>query len=488
MSAPKIVTKGFGDLFQVLASERKSSTKNILCLISFCLLLSMGVSGIIYVSLQKLECSLPVALAMCGAIAVIVPGALFLSKYLRCFTLIFLISCGTNQGRNALITAGTSAVIFNCAQNSFHNLRELVEYLNCFQEAMLSTIRDHLSKYVEVIKWICQQISKIPRSEMFSDFINISFTVHDDDIKVKLNETRKNIEILANRIISSLNTFTRVCKTAVAVSAVLLILLFTWFYIRSFLTNVKFKNSFVTKQFLQFDEKQKELGKPCLIQLTDKEKKSFMRIPALCVSEKEVKSMARFLIPISTYLFIWITLILLDYGVFYFIDSIRHHIDHLPTISINLEVIFSEMTAVIGIRSMHKYQNIFSNEITWSKGDCILHLTPSVSKIWIELCIIMAVLMLLTLISAKLTMLKVMVLSLFYKNTEEDRVKFLHERILQKRQWATLFNEKEQLNPVANLISFWFPIFKMKQNQRKQQKWKNKIIYDKKYDEVHIEP
>ncbi|XP_051879510.1 dendritic cell-specific transmembrane protein [Pristis pectinata] len=488
MAILKIAAQFFGDLFEVFASERKSGLKNILYLVSLCLLLGMGSSGIVYICLQKLQCNLSVALAVCGTFTVVIPGALFLSKHLRCFTLIFLISCGTKQGRNALITVGTSIVVFHCAQNSFDNLMKLVENLDCYLVGMLPSIRDLLSKYIEVLKWISNyKISGNPFIRIVDEF-KVYHKVDDDDIKIKLNATRMNMEILANNTMSKFGTFTTVCKNAMTVMGVLLILLFTWFYIRRFLTNVKFENIFVTNQLLQFDEKQKEVGKPHLLPLTKKEKKCFIRIPALSLSEMEWKSMAGFLVPILRNLCIWTILIMLDYGIYLLTDSIRHHIDHLPTINITMNVKFSEENTKLNIiKTKKEYEETFSSYVHLSKDACILQSTLSIDAIWSPLLILLVILLLLTLLSAKLTTLKIIVLSSFYKETEEKRIQFLHEKILQKRRWANLFNIEEVLNPATNVISFWFPIFKMKQNKKELQNQKDKIIRFQKFGEFHIE-
>lgn len=339
----KIAAQLFRHLVDVFSSERKPGLRRTLCLILLCLLLGTGASGILYICLEKLQCNLIVALALCGTFSVVIPGALFFCKYLRCFTLIFLFSSGSKQGRNALIAAGTSIVLLNCAQNIFHNLTEIVRSLHCYLVGMLMSVRDLLLNYTEIIQWIYQQFKKIEPVNLlrFDNDLKIYHHVDDREVKMKLNGTKINIDRLANNIISTFETFSIVVINTMAVMGVLLILLFTWFYIRRFLSNVNFENLFVTNQLLQFDERQAELGKSHLLQLTKKEKKYFMKIPALSLSEMELKSMARFLAPILSNLCIWIIVIMLDYGVFLIADSLRHHIDHLPTINITMSVHFS---------------------------------------------------------------------------------------------------------------------------------------------------
>ncbi|GCB75110.1 hypothetical protein scyTo_0017297, partial [Scyliorhinus torazame] len=468
MAILKTGAQFFGGLFELFAAERKSSLKNALCLISLCLVMGLGTSGILYMSLRALQCSLLLTLSACGAFAAVIPGALFLSKYLRCFILIFLISCGTQQGRNALITAGTGVVLYNCAQNSFHNLRRLVESLECNLENMLPSIRNILAKYIDVIYWIRQQIQNLPTSHFvkFVDDLKLKHSIDDEVLKSNLNTTRVSLEILANRIISTLDMFSHICKSAAFIMGILLILIFTWFYTKRFLTNIKFENIYVTNQFLRFDEKQKEQGKPYLLRLSRKEKKSFIRIPTLRLSEREWKTMAQFCAPIFSNVCIWIIIIMLDYGLFLLISSIRHHLDHLPAINITMNLEFSAETIFIGLPvDTHKSTETFSYETPVSKGDCIARPTLSITKIWTPLAALIAALLALTLLSAKFTILKVLVLSSFYAEMEKRRIEFLHEKILQKRSWDKLMDKDKVLTFTANRVSFWFPILRMKHSE-----------------------
>ncbi|XP_078396189.1 dendritic cell-specific transmembrane protein-like [Cetorhinus maximus] len=464
----KIGAQFFGGLFELFASERKPGLKNILCLISLCLLMGLGASGILYVCLRALQCSFLVTLALCGAFAVVIPGPLFLSKYLRCFILIFLISCGTQQGRNALITAGTGVVLFNCAQNSFHNLRGLVESLECNVENMLPSIRNLLTKYMHVLHWIQEQIKHLPTNNFvrFVDDFKFKHNIEDGELKSNLNATRVNLEILANRIISTLGMFSRVCKSAMFIMGILLVLIFTWFYVKRYLTNIKFENIYVTNEFLQFDERQKEQGKPHLLQLTREEKECFIKIPAFRLSEREWKSMASFWAPIFSNVCIWTIIIMLDYLLFWLISSVRCHLDHLPPINITMNFEFSAETKFIHFPvSTHESTETLSYETHLSKRVCIAQLTWAIEEIWIPLVALIAALLLLTLLSAKFTILKVLVLSSFYAEMEKRRIEFLHEKILQKRSWVKLMNKDEVVNFTANRVSFWFPIFRMKQRK-----------------------
>ncbi|XP_078395897.1 LOW QUALITY PROTEIN: dendritic cell-specific transmembrane protein-like [Cetorhinus maximus] len=325
-------------LWDQFISERKSGLKNILCLLSLCLLMGLGASGILYMSLQALQCSLLVTL--CGAFAAIIPGALFLSKNLRCFTLIFLISCGTQQGHNTLITAGTSVVLFNCAQNSFQNLKGLAQSIVCYLEDKLSSIKYLLERYIEIIEWL----PKILRDKGKAMHIEIPFPVvtHgiDGELQNHLNGTRHHLENLSHHLISVISTFDpvlMVSKSSVAAFGILLVLVGTGFYIRKYVHNIEFENIFITKQFVELAEKKNNQGKPSLLPLT-KKKKCFIKTPSLQLTAKEWKITLKFFAPIFANSLLWAIIIVIDYGLYLLISSIRIHFVSLPKMTLDIKI------------------------------------------------------------------------------------------------------------------------------------------------------
>ncbi|XP_043545277.1 LOW QUALITY PROTEIN: dendritic cell-specific transmembrane protein-like [Chiloscyllium plagiosum] len=429
-------------LWNLFVSEGKAGLKNIVCLISFCLLMGLGASGILYISLQALYCSLKVSLTVRGIFTAIIPGALFLSKHLRCFILIILISCGTQQGRNALIMAGTCVVLFNCAQNSFHNLKGLSQCIICYLNHTVSSINDLLQRYIDVIRWLPNFLSQ--KSEVIIISIDVKDRI-DEELQAYLDETRHHLENLSRSIILTFDRVLMVSKSIMVAFGLLLVLLASGLYIRKYVRNTDFENVFITKQFVELDERRSKQGKAALLPLTKKERKHLIKIPSLKLMEKERKNTLKFFTPILANLLFWGMNI--DYGLYLLISSIRIHFVSLPTMDLNL---FSKAS--------------ISYKAPLFPSDCFPEPTLTINDMWIPLTTITSALVLLTLLAAKIATLKILILSSFYPEAQRDRAYFLHEEIIKKRSSERLkLKTKKSLNGVVNSVSFWFPIFKMKQ-------------------------
>ncbi|XP_060680006.1 dendritic cell-specific transmembrane protein-like [Hemiscyllium ocellatum] len=418
-------------LWDLFVSERKAGLKSIVCLISLCLLMGLGASGILYISLRALYCSLKVSLTVCGIFTAIIPGALFLSKHLRCFILIILISCGTQQGRNALITAGTGVVLFNCAQNSFHNLKGLSQCIICYLNHTVSSINDLLQRYIDVIRWLPNFLSQ--KSEVIITSTDVKDRI-DEELQAYLDETRHHLENLSCSIISTFDRVLMVSKSIMVAFGLLLVLIASGLYIRKYVRNTDFENVFITKQFVELDERRSKQGKAALLPLTKEERKHLIKIPSLKLMEKERKNTVKFFTPILANLLFWGMNILIDYGLYLLISSIRIHFVSLPTMDLNL---FTNAR--------------ISYKTPLFPSDCFPEPTFTINDMWIPLTTITSALVLLTLLSAKIATLKILILSSFYPEAQRDRAYFLHEAIIKKRSSERLkFKTKKSLNGVVN--------------------------------------
>ncbi|GCC31276.1 hypothetical protein chiPu_0009733 [Chiloscyllium punctatum] len=86
-------------------------------------------------------------------------------------------------------------------------------------------------------------------------------------------------------------------------------------------------------------------------------------------------------------------------------------------------------------------------------SDCFPEPTLTINDMWIPLTTITSALVLLTLLSAKIATLKILILSSFYPEAQRDRAYFLHEEIIKKRSSERLkLKTKKSLNGVVNSV------------------------------------
>ncbi|XP_039377074.1 dendritic cell-specific transmembrane protein [Mauremys reevesii] len=458
-------------IWGLFASERKPGWKNLLQLFAVCSTVSFIISGFLFLGLKSFLAHYPlVSLAISGSTWIGLSTGLCSSKHMRCFGTLFVLSCSLREGRNALIAAGTGVVVAGNIQSIFHNLKILADSIACNLEIeQFSFIKD----YMKIIQWIYNEAKhlSIPVEELasLSDKFNVSYLISDEDLKMKLNNTKQQILSVTNHI-SSIPPY--INQGLLPIIGILLVPLGTYLFFRKFLGThgVKFKNIYITKQFIEFDEHQKQQQKPCVLPLNKKERKKYVIGPSLCLTHKERKSIGRVLIPVFTNPCIWVLFSAVDYLLYWLILSVSKNLQALPELEVNLKVKYQKNENMfIFNKGERKTTNVSFNSSLF-KHECLPKPDFSLSSTWLQLGCIIFCLIIFALFSTSLTKLKILVSTSFYPNIEMERIRYLHKKILRKRSKISQKNVKRKWNSFATKFHFWFPVFKAMGMVRKKEK------------------
>ncbi|NXD85245.1 DCSTP protein, partial [Halcyon senegalensis] len=409
-------------------------------------------------------------LLIAGFIWILLSIALSCFKHLRCFSVLFLLSCGLQNGRNALITAGTGVVMAGNIQNIFHNLKVLADSITCHLEYEQFSL---IKYYVEAVKWIYEAAKLSTELSKHIVFISHDFTpsysISDDALKQELNDTKQEIQRVANQISSMLTILPYIGQKVFPIVGIFLASFGTGLFIKRFVSphSVKFKNIYITKQFIAFDEHQKQQQRPCLLPLNRKERKDYVTIPSFCLTRKDRKNMQYFFLPVITHLCIWLLFAAVDYLFYWLIISVNKHLQEVPDLEIQLRLFQqrNEKSFVIDMREHIAKTDPF--KISLFKHDCIPQPELTLSTTWIHLGVIIIFLIIFGLFSGLLAQLKILVSTSFYPDTEMKRIHYLHEKLLKRR---AKLQEKTVKNVFARMVSFWFPILKAGEAIRKKER------------------
>uniref|UniRef100_A0A8C3XKV1 Dendritic cell-specific transmembrane protein-like domain-containing protein n=1 Tax=Chelydra serpentina TaxID=8475 RepID=A0A8C3XKV1_CHESE len=455
-------------IWGLFVSERKPGWKNLLQLFAVCCTVSFIISSLLFLGLHSFLAHYPlVSLAISGSTWIGLSIGLCSSKHMRCFGMLFVLSCGLREGRNALIAAGTAVVVAGNVQSIFHNLKILADSIACNLEVEQFAFIKH---YIKIIQWIYNEAKHLsnPVEEVvsLSDKFNVTYLISDEDLKMKLNNTKQQIQSVTNHISSILAIQPYINQRLVPIIGILLVPLGTYLFFRKFLGthSVKFKNIYITKQFIEFDEHQRQQQKPTVLPLSKKERKEYVIVPSLCLTRKERKSIGRILIPVFTNICIWVLFAAVDYSLYWLIFSVSRHLQALPKLEVNLKVGYQVSTLPI-----IQYTNLFFN-FSLFKHECLPKPAFLLSSTWIQLGCIIFCLIIFALFSTTLTQLKILVSTSFYPNIEMKRIHYLHAKLLRKRSKISQKNVKRKLNSFATTFHFWFPVFKAMGMVRKKEK------------------
>ncbi|KFR01758.1 Dendritic cell-specific transmembrane protein [Nipponia nippon] len=455
----------------IFRSERKPGWKYLMQLFAVCSAVGFLSSFLLFLGMHFSLAHHPLGpLLISGFIWISLSIALSCCKHLRCFSVLFLLSCGLRNGRDALITAGTGIVVAGHIQNIFHNLKVLADSITCHLEYEQFAL---IKYYVEAVKWIYEAAKLSTELSKYIVFLRHEFTpsysISDDALKQELNDTRQEIQRVANQISFMLTILPYIGQKVLPVVGIFLASFGTGLFIKKFVGShsAKFKNTYITKEFIVFDEHQKQQQRPCLLPLNRKERKDYVTIPSFCLTRKDRKNMQYFFLPVIIHLCIWLLFAAVDYLFYWLIISVNKHLQGVPDLEIQLSLFQqrNENSFIIGMREHIAKTDPF--KISLFKHDCIPQPELSLSTTWIQLGVIIFFLIIFGLFSGFLTQLKILVSTSFYPDTEMKRIQYLHAKLLKKR--AKLQGKTEK-NGFARTVNFWFPILKAREAVRKKER------------------
>ncbi|XP_051467522.1 dendritic cell-specific transmembrane protein [Apus apus] len=453
----------------IFISERKPGWKYLMQLFAVCSAVAFFSSFLLFLGMHFSLTHHPLGpLLISGFIWISLSIALCCFKHLRCFCVLFVLSCGLQNGRNALITAGTGVVVAGNIQNIFHNLKVLADSITCHLEYEQFDLIKH---YVEVVKWIYKVVKL--STELPKDFVWLkheftpSYSISDHALKQELNDTKQEIQRVANQISFMLTILPCIGQKVLPIVGIFLASFGTGHFIKKFVGShsAKFKNSYITKKFIAFDEHQKQQQRPCLLPLNRKERKEYVTIPSFFLTKKERKNMQYFFLPVTFHLCTWLLLAAADYLFYWLITSVNKYLQEVPDLEIQLRLSQKRNDKSFIIPIGERIAKTDPFKITLFKHECIPQPELAPSTTWIQLGVIIFFLIVFGIFSGLLTQLKIVVLTSFYPDTEMKRIHYLHAKLLKKR---SKLQEKTGKNVFARTVNFWFPVLQVRKAVRRK--------------------
>uniref|UniRef100_A0AAY4C8B2 Dendritic cell-specific transmembrane protein-like domain-containing protein n=1 Tax=Denticeps clupeoides TaxID=299321 RepID=A0AAY4C8B2_9TELE len=441
---------------QVLTAKTQNSWRGRLLLLAICFIISLVLTVLIVLGLEfSLLYGSSVSTGLGLTLCITLTAGLTLSHAVRCFSVLLLISCLLRQGRNLLLTVGTTLVVIWNIHNTLANIKNLAKSILCNLEAKKVLVDlSPLKNYVEMLKWIggqLQVLTDLGLVRLNSEF-KLTPKAQSKEFQEKVFLAKKTMNETATIIEAVLHNVSSVAQRLFPVLGLLMLMALTALYLRRFYTNTRFQNDFITEAFVQFDKKEKEAGRPSVLPLTKKEMKRYATIPSPRPTAKEGKAIIKFGIPVFKHLLIWLFFIGLDTLIYWLIMVLQTHLN-------------SQEFHLLGIfPSMDGERRDFSYSVPLFEKKCRpspkLHLYKSV-----VLLVILAVLAVLGYLSSKLTQIRLLVLERFYAELAEERARQLHVTILRKREKWRIRALKKDLANLLKKVHFWCPIlFKHENN------------------------
>ncbi|XP_054841874.1 dendritic cell-specific transmembrane protein [Eublepharis macularius] len=458
-------------VWTLFATERKPGWKNLLHLSAICCSVSFVSNVFLLLAGYSFLVDYPLySLVTSTFLWIILSVGLCSSRHLRCGAALFFLSFGLREGRNALIAAGTGVVVAGNLQSIFYNLKQLADSVTCILESQRFPFLNH---YVAAIWWIYSQLKLLDNP--FKDIVSVDgklhvfYSVSDEDLKLKLKHTRWHIQNITSQISSILALQPYVGKKVLPLLGIVFMVLGTYLFIRKFLNplNVKFKNTYITKEFVRYNEQQWQQRKASVLPLNKEERKVYTVVPSFCQTPKERKHTARFFLPVLANLCIWTLFAAVDYLLYWLIFSVSKHLQDFPELEVHLKLYYHKNADKFIFNNGEIINNTTSFKIPLFKHACIPKPKFALATTWVQLAVIVFFLAVLGLLASTFTQLKMLVTTSFFPQTDMKRIEYLHTKLLNRRSKLSERNMKRKLNSFATL-HFWFPILQATRNVRKE--------------------
>ncbi|XP_068425894.1 dendritic cell-specific transmembrane protein [Clinocottus analis] len=467
MLSPLIALKqslgGIGYLaVDVFTTGNRDGVRRTLILLFTCSFSSLLLSSLLLLYLLfTLNYELAAARGIAVCVAALLTVALFLSKRVRCLGTLFVISLSMKKSRNLLLTAGTSIVVLRNIRNTLENTTGLVRSMICNLKAKKAAIVAPFSNYVKMLKWLGNMLKGVTDLGVVNldSQLKVTPRLESENFRWKLSEAEQKLNDTVKYVQSLMNTVSSVTDRMFPAISFLMLMLFIALHLKKYCGDAKYQNRFVSSKFVGFDEKRKTEGKPHVLPLTPEEEKLYTTIPSARPTAREGRAMLKFGVPVVSHFMTWVLFITVDALLYCFVDIVTRKLSELEPFHVPLIMSIKGIATLIGIPfGEESHQKDFSYSVTLFEKRCLpkpkLLLYNSVAP----LAAILLTLFIMSLMAAKAAQLRLMVCERFFASAAEERVEYLHAKILRKRGKKRKGKDNCSLTSLYLKPHFWCPL------------------------------
>ncbi|XP_037640628.1 dendritic cell-specific transmembrane protein [Sebastes umbrosus] len=421
----------------VFITGKRDGFRRTLILLLTCSFSSLLLSSLLLLYLLfTLNYELAVAGGIAGCVGTLLTVALFLSKRVRCVGTLFVISIFMKKSRNLLLTAGTSLVVLRNIRNTLENITGLVRSMICNLKAKKAAIIAPFSNYVKMLKWLGNMLKGVTDLGVVNldSQLKITPKLESEKFKGRLSEAEQQLNDTVKYVQSLMNAVSSVTDKMFPAISFLVLMLFIALHIKRYCNDMKYQNRFTSGKFVRFDEKQKAEGKPHVLPLTPTEEKLYTAVPSARPTTKEGRAMLKFGIPVVSHFVAWVIFITVDALLYCFVDIVTTKLSELEPFHVPLLMSITGIATLIGIPfGEENHQQDFSYSVTLFEKKCLPKPKLLLSNSVVPLAAILLTLLIMALMAAKAAQLRLMVCERFFSTAAEERVEYLHAKILRKR-------------------------------------------------------
>ncbi|NXY14971.1 DCST2 protein, partial [Atrichornis clamosus] len=210
-------------------------------------------------------------------------------------------------------------------------------------------------------------------------------------------------------------------------------------YRRRYLRDDTFDNVYITRSFVELDLRCAEQGRPTVLPLSVLERGRYIPPGALWLSKKERRQYGLQLFAFLRHVLLGLSIILADYSIFWLLDLFRHQLSgeivarapSTMTISVNGTGYTSEIFQDL----VSAFNALQQGKVSVLSQVCLIEPVEPDHSTYITIGILYGVWLFVTIFGSYMARLRRAVCAAYFPSREQERLAFLHNIILARREW-----------------------------------------------------
>ncbi|NXS14917.1 DCST2 protein, partial [Neodrepanis coruscans] len=210
-------------------------------------------------------------------------------------------------------------------------------------------------------------------------------------------------------------------------------------YRRRYLRDDTFDNVYITRRFVEMDLRCAEQGRRTVLPLTARERGRYIPPAALWLSKKERQEYGIQLMGFLRHVLLGLSIILADYVIFWLLDLFRHQLSgeiiaRAPsTMTVNISG--SGYTSEIFQDVVSAFNALQEGKVSVLSQVCLIEPMEPDHNTYITIGILYGLWLFITIFGSYMARLRQAVCAAYYPSRERERMAFLHNIILARREW-----------------------------------------------------
>ncbi|NWX18421.1 OCSTP protein, partial [Aegotheles bennettii] len=433
------------DLWSVYSKPVPANSSELWTLFLQCSCVTAVIGGLFYNWMfASLEYSWPVSIAMAISFSLLLLLTLFLVHPARCVFSIIMPTLGTKQGRKLLLSTCTMIVVVNIIPNIMSNIKTILQVIKCIcknsSESLLNS-----TALLEKASWefgdaIQENVHDINIFRPMNGHFQFSLLKNSSLINQQMNLAGEKIvkDFLAVEVL--VKDSVRVGNKLVAGFSMLYLCFESTWYLKNYLTNLRFDNFYITKKLERLAADRKAAH------LLVGPSKNLIRPTGLKLSREEVMLCLMQAMLLSVALMLMLVVVAMDHFAFSMADTAVRKASQFSMVPVSLSIKYSARIGILPFLlkilqlphedlPLQNFERSYHHYLIFSSAHCsISPPTPPNPSVLLVVGLLFCILYATVFLQTYARRLCRKIAGSFFESWEEERALHLYKKLSRKHK------------------------------------------------------